>query len=111
MSLGLDAVVYVADVNSYRGSWSYGEATSVIGLPSALAISELSAAGIGWKLHVIDLRDERLYVGSGDYGAGFWAGGLDLTSAAGPLGPIDDVSAVAIGNKLHLYALSRRWMY
>ncbi|MED7950250.1 hypothetical protein [Streptomyces sp. BE303] len=111
VSLGLDDGVYVADGNYDRGTWSSGEPTSVIGLPSAIAISELSAAAIGSKLHVIAVTDERLYQATGDYAAGYWAGWHDLTTAAGPLGPIDDVSAVAIGNKLHLYALSRRWMY
>ncbi|MEV6973182.1 hypothetical protein [Kitasatospora sp. NPDC093806] len=111
VGLGLDDGVYVADGDYDRGTWGTGEPTSVLGLPSAAPIDELSAAAIGSKLHIVAVAGDRLYQASGDYAAGAWAGWGDLTAATGSLGPVERVAAVAIGNKLHLYALVGRRMY
>ncbi|WP_405006540.1 hypothetical protein OHV13_22745 [Kitasatospora purpeofusca] len=114
VSLGLDDGVYVADGDYDRGSWRVGEPTAVLGLPSAVAISGLSAAAIGSKLHIVAEANDRLYQATGDYAAGSWVGWGDLTAVTGPVGPlgqIDRLSVASVGNKLHLYALSHRRMY
>ncbi|MEK2491878.1 hypothetical protein WN990_20200 [Kitasatospora purpeofusca] len=117
VSLGLDDGVHVADGDYDRGTWRAGEPTAQIGLPSAVAIGELSAAAIGSKLHIVAEANDRLYQATGDYAAGSWVGWGDLTAATGPVGPVGSVGSVdrlavaAVGNKLHLYTLSGRWMY
>ncbi|MFD4906965.1 hypothetical protein [Kitasatospora purpeofusca] len=114
VSLGLDDGVYVADGDYDRGTWRVGEPTALLGLPSAVAIGELSAAAIGSKLHIVAEANDRLYQATGDYAAGSWVGWGDLTAATGPVGPVgfvDRLAVAAVGNKLHLYTLSGRGMY
>ncbi|MFF2354680.1 PKD domain-containing protein [Kitasatospora sp. NPDC058115] len=106
VALGANGHVYDADGNYDRGTWNTGDPTSILSRPGK-PITDLSAASIGSTLHIVAAAGDGIHQASADYAAGRWNGWGDITAATGPdVGNVKRVSAVTIGNRLHVYALS-----
>ncbi|MFC5668093.1 PKD domain-containing protein [Kitasatospora misakiensis] len=107
VGLATDGKVYIADGDYDRGTWSSGEVTALLGQnPEGYRISQVTAAAIGSKLHVIVGANTNLFQATADYAAGTWAGWVDLSSANGPTSHVTKLASAATGNKLHVFVFA-----
>ncbi|MFJ4792991.1 PKD domain-containing protein [Kitasatospora purpeofusca] len=102
-----DGRVFIADRRMSDGNWSgWAEVTSPGSAgPLPGAPTQIAAAVIGNKLHVLALVGSRVHQATGDWSTGTWSGWGDITSAAG-LADVGQISAAATGNSLHVVGLS-----
>ncbi|MFD8323339.1 hypothetical protein [Kitasatospora purpeofusca] len=100
----VDGKVHQATGDWNTGTWSgWGDVSSATGLPTGIRIA---AAVTGNSLHVVSLGlDDEIYVADGDYDRGTWRVGEPTALLGQPsAGVIGELSAAAIGSKLHIVA-------
>ncbi|MFJ2575734.1 PKD domain-containing protein [Kitasatospora aureofaciens] len=101
--------VRVAEGDYDRGTWWSGALPAQLGNPSGT--TQLAAAAVGSKFHVLALAGGSVYQATADYAAGSWNGWANISAVTGLAGGVTKLAAAGTGNSLRLYALSSGHIY
>ncbi|MEV7777326.1 PKD domain-containing protein [Kitasatospora sp. NPDC088351] len=101
--------VLVADGNYDKGTWWSGDLPAQLGRPGG--ITQLSAATVGSKFHILALAGGSVYQATADYAAGGWNGWGNVSAVTGLAGGVSTLAAASTGNSLRLYAISGGHVY
>ncbi|MGY0461914.1 PKD domain-containing protein [Kitasatospora sp. cg17-2] len=99
--------IFIADRRMSDGGWSgWGELTTPDAAgPLATAPQQIAVAAMGDKLHVLALRDGRVFQATGDWSTGSWSRWADVSTTVGA-GTLNRISAAVTGDTLHIAGIS-----
>ncbi|WP_354644546.1 PKD domain-containing protein [Kitasatospora camelliae] len=109
----VDGKVYSADRNLgpasggvAQGQWlPWSEVTGAARAGDLPGITQLTAAAIGNRVHLVAVADGRVYEASGERSTGTWSAWGDVTAVLGFPAGVTSVAAASTGNVLHVAML------